>query len=113
MSRLGGRELHRRIDGERLAELFAALALAIGGAIDEGEVLVRTDALFPSEALLDRNLEILGRIGVVSILVLLQPRGEGRMPPARMEEILQRPAGLRSATAKYRARCGAHQHSEH
>jgi hypothetical protein len=76
-------------------------------------MLVRIDALFPNETLLDGNLEILGGICVISILVLLQPRGESRMPLARMEEILHRPAGLRSAPAKYRARCGAHQHSKH
>jgi hypothetical protein len=113
MPRFGRRKFHRRVDGERLAELVAALALAIGGAIDEGEVLVRIGALLPSETLLDRSLEILGGIGVISILVLLQPRGERRMPLARMEEILDGTAGLRGAPAKYRARCGAHQHSEH
>jgi hypothetical protein len=113
MSRLGRRKFHRRVDGERLAELVAALALAIGGAIDEGEVLVRVHALFSREALLDRSLEILGGIGVVSIFVLLQPGGEGWMPPARMEEILHRAACLGSAPAKYCGGCGAHQHSEH
>src|SRR4030081_2561506 len=113
MSRLGRREFHRRVDGERLAELVAALALAIGGAIDEGEMLVRIDALFPSETLLDGNLEILGGICVISILVLLQPRGEGWMPLARMEEILHCAACVGSASAKYRGGCGAHQHSEH
>ena len=48
---LGRRELERRIDGERLAELVAALALAVGGAVDEGEMLVRVGALLVGQAL--------------------------------------------------------------
>src|SRR5258708_25155832 len=90
MTGFRGLELERRIDGERLAELLAALALAVRRAMDEGEVLVRARKLPVAQPFLDRALEGLRRSIVVPGFVLLKrelerrragpERGEDRSP---------------------------------
>src|SRR5689334_1794407 len=78
MPGFGRIELERRIDLERLAKFLAALALALRGAVDEGEMLVRARPLLVAQPLAQRALEVLGRLVVFARLVLLQRELERR-----------------------------------
>src|SRR5690349_4983394 len=51
MARLRWREFQARIDGERLLEFVTTLLLAVGRAMDEGEVLVCGRELLVAQAL--------------------------------------------------------------
>src|SRR5258706_7483974 len=75
VARLGRSELERRVDGERLAEFFAACAVAPRGAVDEREMLVRAGALLRRQAPVDGALQALSRGGVAGRLV--QHEGDG------------------------------------
>src|SRR3954466_13657218 len=78
-------QVERRIDLERLAKLVAALPLALRGAVDEGEMLVRARALPVAQPLAQRALEILGRLVVLARLVLLQRELERRGRAGRLD----------------------------
>src|ERR1044071_908752 len=86
--RLLGREVHAGVEGERLIELLAALALAARGAIDERRVLVGIDPVALGQALLDRALQGLQRLIVLAVLVLLQARAQGLLRLGRLEQLL-------------------------
>src|SRR5688572_32957486 len=111
MSSLGGRRLERGVDGERLAELLLARALAVGGAMDEGEVLVRPYPLGVGKAL-GKGLVQVARGGVVAaLLVQAHPGGERRLALARRDGALGglqarlgfRPGGLAARFSFHRA----------
>src|SRR5712691_1607777 len=104
MAGLGRGELQFRVNCEGYEELIAALALAAGSAIDEGEMLVRVCPLLVGEPLLDRAVQAFRRIEVVAVLVLLEPGAERGGPLARLEEALDTLAGRSGARGK-RADC--------
>src|SRR4051812_20015042 len=93
MPGFGGIQLERRIDLERLAKLVAALPLALRGAVDEGEMLVRARALLVAQPLAQRALEILGRLVVLARLVLLQRELERRGRAGRLDRREHRAPG--------------------
>jgi hypothetical protein len=98
MPRLGGRQFHRRVQGERIAELLAALAFTLGSAIDEGQVLVRFYALLACKTTFDRELQVPRGISVVALVVLVEAGRKRFLPRAeRLEDFRQAVAG---ATAK-------------
>src|SRR6266852_5197092 len=53
------RRLERGREGERPAEFVAAQALAVGNAVNEGEMLVRVGALLVRQPTVDRDLQVL------------------------------------------------------
>src|SRR5262245_23558011 len=108
---LGG-EVHAGVDGERLLELLAALALSAGDAIDERRVLVGIDPVALGEALLDRALQSLQRLLVLAVLVLLQARAQGRLGFRGLEQLLHFAHGLGLAGGQ-RGEQEHHQRSGH
>src|SRR5258706_14003606 len=78
VARLGRSELERRVDGQPLAEFFAACAVAPRGGVEEREMLVRAGALLRRRAPVDGALQALGRGGVVAVFVELEAGGERR-----------------------------------
>src|SRR3954465_13334625 len=95
-------EVEAGIDGERLLELLAALALAAGDAIDERRVLVGIDALALGQALLDRALQGLQRLFVLAVLVLLEAGTQGLLGFRRLEQLLHLAHGLGLAAGERR-----------
>ena len=67
---LGGGQLHLRVDIEREAKLVPAAIGVARGAIDEREVLVRAHAVRIPQTKLQRRLQVLGRRGVLAVVVL-------------------------------------------
>src|SRR6185503_16117285 len=88
VARLFGREIHSRVDGERVAELVTALALAPGEAVDERQVLVRGEPVALAQALLDRALQAFLGLLVLSVLVLLEAGAQGLLRLGRLEQAL-------------------------
>src|SRR5436190_82359 len=93
MPSLGRGELERRIDGERPAEFLAALPLAVGRAVDEGEMLVCVRCLAVGQAEVESRLQVARRLGVVAVFILAKAGGERRRAFARLDEIAQRLGG--------------------
>src|SRR5438477_12079108 len=71
-------EFKRRVHDKRFTELVAAFALALCGAMDKREMLVRACPLLVAQSLPQRTLETLGRFVVVAGFVLLKRVLEGR-----------------------------------
>src|SRR5687767_2658245 len=82
-------ELKPRVGGERLAELVAALALAVGGAMDEGEVLVRDCAVAGAEPQLEGGEQLLGRSVVGAGVVMAQPLDQRHLRLGRLHKVLE------------------------
>src|ERR1051325_4310084 len=88
MARLRRLEFKRRVRGKRLAELIAALALALRRAVAEGEMLVGAGAFLVAQTLPQRAFEALRGLVVVAGFVLLKRVLERR---CRLERCEHRP----------------------
>src|SRR6266581_3405726 len=99
MTRLRRRERERGLEDERFAKLIAAGALTGQGAMDEGEMLVGVGALPGRQPAVDRALQVLRRLDVITVIELVQAdvqrRGLGlhgakNRPPRRVTHLRRR-----------------------